>query len=75
MSTEKNILVVEDSNPQRKALHSALKMRGFSVSSTGDIGTARKLARELEGKLDVVVLDMRLEDKQDPTITGADLGS
>jgi CheY-like chemotaxis protein len=71
---EKNVLIVEDHEPQRLTLEKALKNRGFQVRGAGDVATARRYAREMGTNLDVMVLDMRLEDPAAPNITGADLG-
>ncbi|MEK6285353.1 MAG: response regulator [Acidobacteriota bacterium] len=68
------ILIVEDNDSQRLALHTALEMRGFSVESAGSVESARALVNKLGDKLGVMILDMRLEDRQYPSITGADLG-
>ena len=70
----KKVLIIEDSEAQRLALHEALEMRGFHVESAREVATARSLIGELLGELDVVILDMRLEDANFPDITGADLG-
>jgi DNA-binding NarL/FixJ family response regulator len=69
-----SILIVEDDEAQRLALHTALKLRGFRVQSAGDVKSARNLVHKLGQDLGVMVLDMRLEDREHPTITGADLG-
>jgi ActR/RegA family two-component response regulator len=71
---EKTVLIVEDREPQRLALQQALKLRGFSAYGAGDVEKARAFARELGEDLDVMVLDMRLDDPQEPDTTGADLG-
>ncbi len=72
--TQKTIMIVEDKKPQRLALQEALRMRGFHVESAGDVTAARDLAKKLQGQMDVLVLDMRLEDPKWPEITGADIG-
>jgi DNA-binding NarL/FixJ family response regulator len=70
----KKILIVEDRKKQRKALHDALERRGFDVYEAGDVETARGLIAKLAGEIDVMVLDMHLDDRRYPGITGADLG-
>jgi DNA-binding NarL/FixJ family response regulator len=67
------VLYVEDSEPQRLALHKALKQRGFRVEVAGDVKTARAQIDSLGENLDVLVLDMRLEDPEFPHLTGADV--
>jgi len=74
LTREKRVLIVEDREVQRVALQIALENRGFSVYGAGTVATARATAQELRENLDVVVLDMRLEDPEDPEVTGADLG-
>jgi CheY-like chemotaxis protein len=71
---KKTIMIVEDRKAQRLALQEALRMRGFHVESAGNVRSARALAKELQGQLDVMVLDMRLEDVEYPNVTGADIG-
>lgn len=67
------ILYVEDSKAQRDALELALELRGFAVVLAGDVTSARNQFKQLRGKVDVVVLDMRLEDPEWPQLTGADV--
>lgn len=71
---KKTVLIIEDHEGQRLALHMALKRRGFRVESAGNVAKARELAEKLGKELDVMILDMRLEDPEAPNLTGADLG-
>ncbi len=74
MNDRKKILVVEDDETIRSSLVLALKLRGFDAEGAPNVAAARKLIRQLRHKIDVMVLDMRLEDPDYPSITGADLG-
>jgi DNA-binding response OmpR family regulator len=67
------ILYIEDSEAQRKSLKLALELRGFKVEVAGDVATARSMFEKHRGRIDVVVLDMRLEDPEWPQMTGADV--
>lgn len=71
---KKTVMIVEDSEAQRLALHGALDRRGFEVRSAGTVAEATQLIEQLGEKIDVMVLDMRLEDPDAPDITGADIG-
>lgn len=73
MATKK-VLIIEDDEQQRISLDESLTVRGFTVYSAGNVAEARKLAEKHWKELDVTVLDMRLEDPDEPTITGADIG-
>lgn len=70
----KKILLIEDKDNQRDATHYRLTNYKFEVYSAGTVSEARKLAEQYWNSLDVAVLDMRLEDPNDPHITGADIG-
>lgn len=67
------ILYIEDSEAQRKSLKMAMEYRGYEMEVAGDVTSARKKFEELRGRLDVVILDMRLEDPEWPQLTGADV--
>lgn len=69
----KKVLIIEDSEPQRITLHAYLEARGFEVYSAGRVAEARELAEKHWEDLDVAVLDMRLEDPDEPLTTGADI--
>lgn len=71
---KKRVLIIEDRDRQRVALHESLAVRGFEVYSAGRVSQARQLAEEHWNELDVVILDMRLEDPDEPETTGADIG-
>jgi ActR/RegA family two-component response regulator len=71
---KKKVLIIEDLEPQRVALHEQLAVRGFEVYSAGSVAEARALAEQHWNDLDVAVLDMRLEDPSDRSMTGADIG-
>src|SRR5215207_1235505 len=70
----KSVLIVEDFENLRWSLHELLDARGFEVYSTGRVAEARALCREHWDKFDVVILDMRLHDPEEPNVTGADIG-
>lgn len=70
----KKVLIVEDEEPQRRALSYRLKESGFEVYSTGCVAEARSLAEEHWDELDVIVLDMDLRDPDEPNTTGAEIG-
>jgi DNA-binding NarL/FixJ family response regulator len=70
----KTVVIIEDNEPQRLALQSALEHRGFEVCGAGTVEEARKAIDVLGDKIDVMVLDMRLEDPNEPSTTGADIG-
>lgn len=72
--SQKRVLLVENEDPQRTAIHRALENRGFLVASAANAATARQLVDRHKEPFDVVVLDMRLDDPDDPDVTGADLG-
>ena len=72
--TKKKVLIIEDHEPLRISLHESLEARGFEVYSAGRVAEARELAEKYWGDLDVAVLDMRLEDPEEPYTTGADIG-
>ena len=71
---KKKVLIIEDNEQQRVSLHESLEVRGFTVYSAGRVAEARELAEKHWEDLDVTILDMRLEDPDEPTITGADIG-
>jgi DNA-binding NarL/FixJ family response regulator len=70
--SQKKVLLVEDEQLQREALHRGLENRGFSVASAADPATARRLVEQQKAPFDVLVLDMELHDPSGTT--GADLG-
>jgi ActR/RegA family two-component response regulator len=72
--TKKKVLIIEDNEQQRVSLHESLEVRGFTVYSAGRVNEARELAEKHWEDLDVAVLDMRLEDPEEPSTTGADIG-
>jgi DNA-binding NarL/FixJ family response regulator len=74
MDPNKYVFIVEDMPGQRIALHDALERRGFTVQSAGKVAEAREKAERMGEKIDVAVLDMKLEDTDAPTVTGADIG-
>jgi len=69
----KTVMIIEDSEPQRLALHSALERRNFRVASAGTASEARHVISHLGEEIDVIVLDMRLEDSSEPNTTGVDI--
>src|SRR2546423_10061382 len=75
MSATKTVLVVENEEPIRSPLVSALQYRGFEAVGAPNVSEARRLIDKMGQNIDVAVLDMRLEDPNYPDLTGADLGS
>jgi DNA-binding NarL/FixJ family response regulator len=71
---EETVLIIEDSDAQRAAQQIALELRGFSARGAKNVAEAREAIEDLGEKLAVMVLDMRLEDAEAPTLTGANLG-
>lgn len=70
----KNIFVLDDEPSARLPLLSSLKSLGFNAEGASNVNEARALLDKLKDKIDVMVLDMRLEDPQHPHTTGADIG-
>src|ERR1700756_340755 len=70
----KTVVVIEDLETQRMALQNVLERRGFRVGSAATVAGARQGIEALGEEIDVMVLDMRLEDPEDPDTTGADIG-
>jgi DNA-binding NarL/FixJ family response regulator len=70
---KKTVLIVEDDPTNKLSLLSALRMRGFRAEAAADVTEARGWADKLGEQIDVMVLDMRLEDRHHD-LTGADLG-
>jgi DNA-binding response OmpR family regulator len=70
--SQKTVLIVDDEEEQRNALHQGLEWRNFEVASAGDVATARSIVMERNEPFDVVVLDMQLKDPN--KVTGGDLG-
>jgi DNA-binding NarL/FixJ family response regulator len=74
MSAPKRVLVVEDEEPIRVPLVSALKYRGFEAVGAPNVSEARKLIDKEGQNIDVTVLDMALEDQDHPNLIGTDVG-
>jgi ActR/RegA family two-component response regulator len=74
MLNKKKVLIIEDFHRLRISLHEMLEACGFEVYSAGTVADGRRLAEQLWGKLDVAVLDMRLDDPNERQTTGADIG-
>src|SRR5829696_2102392 len=70
----KTVLIVEDAPGVRVTYTRDLTNRGFDALSAGTVKEARDLINRLGEKVDVALLDMRLEDIEEPNTTGADLG-
>jgi len=70
----KTVLVVEDEETVRRPLVDALKNRGFNAEGAADVPETRRLIDKLGETIDVAVLDMSLEDRRHPDLTGAHLG-
>jgi CheY-like chemotaxis protein len=69
----KRVLIVEDDKQKRNALHERLDVRGFEVYSAGRGAEARALFQTHWESTDVIILDMRLKDPDEPDVTGADI--
>lgn len=71
----KKVLVIEDEEGERLALHGFLVELGFEVYSAGEADEAFRLAKQVWNELDVAILDMQL-DEDDPSVpTGADIAT
>lgn len=75
----KRVLIIEDEEPQRLALHHGLELRKFWVASAATAAAARKLIAAETEPFDVVVIDMHLDKDWDPgsgkkEVTGAHVG-
>src|SRR5215212_3004267 len=70
----KIVLIIEDAPGVRATYARDLENRGFKTFSAGTVKGARQEINKLGGKVNVALLDMRLEDKDEPNTTGADLG-
>jgi DNA-binding NarL/FixJ family response regulator len=70
----KTVLVVEDEINQRIPLQERLRSRGFRAEAAGTVAEAYRVIETVGEEIDVMVLDMRLDDPDDPDVTGADIG-
>lgn len=70
----KEVLIVEDDEDLRERLRYRLEASGFEVYDTGRVAEAHTLAEEHWAKLGVIILDMDLDDPEQPGITGAKIG-
>ncbi len=71
----KRVLIIEDEEPQRLALHDGLERRNFWVASAATVAAARILIAQETEPYDVVVIDMHLEKKggrQEAEVMGGD---
>jgi ActR/RegA family two-component response regulator len=72
---QKTVFIVEDELGIRETYSRELSNRGFDVYSAKTVNDARYLIDELGEKINVAMLDMRLDkDPDEPKTTGADLG-
>jgi ActR/RegA family two-component response regulator len=69
----KTVVIVEDQDNQRGPLQRTLNRRGFHAEGAATAKEARNLIRTLGPKTCVLVLDMRLDDPDEPGTTGADI--
>ena len=69
----KKVLIIENEAPQRIALHDFLEGLGFEVYSAGTAREARRLCELHWKSLAVAILDMELDDPEEPKTTGADV--
>jgi DNA-binding response OmpR family regulator len=72
--TTRRVLILEDKADLRLSLTSLLRSRGFKVEGASDVRSAHDSMRRMEGDIDVMILDMRLEDEKAPDLIGADVG-
>jgi len=69
------VLILEDYPTQRISYEQTLRRRGFHVRSAGTVDDGLALAQELAGRVDVAVLDMRMDrDSEANSRTGVDVG-
>src|SRR2546426_9450740 len=72
---QKIVFIVENESGVRTTFTTEFAQRGFDVYSVETVKEARYLINELGEKIDVALLDMKLEtDPDEPGTTGADLG-
>lgn len=69
----KTIVVVEDRHEQREPLVNALVRRGFHAIGAATAAAARRIIGELGEKTDVLVLDVVLDDPDEPETSGPDI--
>lgn len=69
----KTVVIVEDEEPQRVPLQRFLSSRGFRVAAAGTVAEARRIIESLGEAIDVMILDMVLDDPEEPDTTGADI--
>ncbi len=74
MTTKKKVLIIEDQESQRESMKYVLEQCGFEVYTAGNVADARQMAETYWESSDVAVLDMRLNDPNEPQQTGADIG-
>lgn len=72
--SKKKVLVVEDLEYMMNRLTKPLTNGGFEVHKASNAAEARRLAEEYWEQLAVVVLDMNLDDPEEPLTTGAEIG-
>jgi DNA-binding NarL/FixJ family response regulator len=71
----KRVLIIEDEELQRLALHDGLELRNFSVASAATAAAARRLIAKENEAFDVVVIDMHLRkegERPGKEVTGLD---
>jgi signal transduction histidine kinase len=68
------VFVLENEEPTRLALKLELENGGFEVQAAATVAAARQLIELHGSQFDVAVLDMRLEDKDAPHVSGAGIG-
>lgn len=71
---KKKVLIVENKEELLTQLKKAVEACGFEVYTAGDVASARGAAEQHWAELDVIILDMELEDDDEPFTTGADIG-
>src|ERR1044072_7985386 len=71
----KRVLIVENEPGKKTSYSRELTSRGFDVYNAGTVKEARNWIDQAGEKIDVALLDMRLEDEPDePQTSGAELG-
>ena len=72
---QKIVFIIENESGVRTTYETELKQRGFDVYSAETVKDARFYIKELGEKIDVALLDMKLEtDPDEPGTSGAELG-
>jgi len=71
--TTKVAVIVENDAKQRNDFQKALTERGFRAKAAATVAEAFRILEELGEATDVMMLDMALDDPDEPMTTGADI--